>query len=166
MENEGLAAVCGLYCGACSIYCAWQNNNQELLETLRKTMSSQWGEVTLEELRCDGCLGGGHLTPYCRQCALRLCPEGKPGVTRCADCPDFPCSHITDFNTDGMHHHAEVLDNLRRLQEIGLEAWLDEEEEQWRCSQCQAPMAWYARTCLQCGAEQPYRLTTLPRDKK
>jgi len=166
MDREPLAAVCGLYCGACGIYRAWQNNDRELLETIRENMTSQWGEITLDDLRCDGCLGGGHLTPYCNQCALRLCPEDKPGVTRCSDCSDFPCSRITDFNNDGMRHHAEVLDNLRRIAEIGVEAWVRQEKERWRCPQCQAPVDWYARTCFQCGAEQPRRLPSLPRDQK
>jgi len=166
MQNEGLAAVCGLYCGACRAYRAWQDNNQELLEEIRQNMASRGTVANLEDLQCDGCLSGGRLTPYCQQCQLRLCPDDKSGVTRCSDCPDFPCSRITGFNNDGVRHHAEVLDNLRRLQEIGLEAWLKQEEERWCCPQCQTPVDWYARTCFQCGAEQPYRLPTLPRDKK
>jgi hypothetical protein len=27
-------------------------------------------------------------------------------------------------------------------------------------------MAWYTRVCDKCGKEQPYRLPSLPRDKK
>jgi len=126
-------------------------------------MSERW-QVKPEEINCDGCLGGGLLTPYCRDCKIRLCAAEKPGVTRCSDCPDFPCSLVTDFNNDGMRHHAEVLENLRRMQEIGLEAWLKKEEERWRCPQCQAPVDWYAQTCFKCGTEQPYRLPSLPRD--
>ena len=166
MEGEHLVAVCGLYCGACSIYRAWRDNNRERLEEMRQGMSSRGQVVTLDDLQCDGCLGQGHRTPFCQQCAIRLCPNDKPGVTRCSDCPDFPCSRITDFNNDGMRHHAEVLDNLRRMQETGLEAWLREEEERWRCPHCQAPVDWYARSCFQCGTEQPYRLPPLPRDQK
>ncbi|MFC1965698.1 DUF3795 domain-containing protein [Chloroflexota bacterium] len=166
MESEHLAAVCGLYCGACRIYRAWCDNNQDLLQEILKNMSSRGMASSLDDLRCDGCLGGGQLTTFCRQCAIRLCPDDKPDVTRCSDCPDFPCSRISDFNNDGMRHHAEVLDSLRRLQEIGLEAWLKREEKQWRCPQCQAEVDWYARTCFQCGVEQPYRLPTLPRDEK
>jgi len=166
MKGEQLAAVCGLYCGACRIYRAWQDNNQELLEEIRQNMSSRGTTYNLEDLRCDGCLGVGNLTPYCRECPIRLCPDNRPGITRCSDCPDFPCSRITDFNNDGMRHHAEVLANLRRLQEIGLEAWLEQEDKRWRCPQCQAEVDWYAKTCFRCGAIQPRRLPTLPRDKK
>jgi len=165
MEGEHLAAVCGLYCGACSLYRARRDDNPQRLEELVKTMSERW-QVKPEEIDCDGCLAGGRLMPYCRQCKMRLCAAEKPGVTRCSDCPDFPCSLITDFNNDGMRHHAEVLDNLRRLQEIGVEAWLKKEEERWRCPQCGTPVDWYAQTCFRCGTEQPYRLPSLPREQK
>ena len=165
MEGEHLAAVCGLYCGACSLYRARRDDNPQRLEELVKTMSERW-QVKPEEIDCDGCLAGGRLMPYCRQCKMRLCAAEKPEVTRCSDCTDFPCSLITDFNNDGMRHHAEVLDNLRRMREIGLEAWLKKEEERWRCPQCGTPVDWYAQTCFRCGTEQPYRLPSLPREQK
>ena len=154
MVEEHLAAVCGLYCGACVIYRACHDNNQKRIEGFQNN------------LYCDGCLSGGRLTEYCQQCAIRLCPSDKQGVTRCSDCPDFPCSLITDFNYDGIRHHAEVLDNVRRMCEIGVTDWLMEQDKQWRCAQCGAPVEWYARPCFQCGAPQPRRLPSLPNDQK
>jgi hypothetical protein len=167
MAGEHLVAVCGLYCGACGLYCAWRDNDKEMLEQARQFMSSRQGrEYTLKDLECDGCLANGRLTPYCRECQMRLCAKAKPGVTRCSDCSDFPCPTITAFNNDGLRHHAEVLDNIRHLREVGVEAWLKEQSERWRCPQCGASVDWYARTCFHCGATQPYRLPSLPRDKK
>jgi len=165
MEEKHLAAVCGLYCGACTIYRARKDGNHEGIEQIARAMSS-FISVTPEELDCDGCLAGGRLTPYCRQCAMRVCPDKKPGVTRCSDCPDFPCSIINDFNNDGMRHHAEVLDNLRKIAKNGVGNWLDSEQQRWRCPNCNEPVDWYARTCFHCGAAQPRRLPALPRDKK
>lgn len=164
MKDEGLAAVCGLYCGACRMYRAWRDNNQKLLEEIAESMTSR-GVSNVDEIKCDGCRAGGRLTPFCQRCEIRVCPQQKTGVTTCADCPDFPCSRITGFNNDGMRHHAEVLENLRRMHEMGIEAWVKAEEERWRCPQCHAPVDWYARTCFKCGATQPYRLPSLPRDK-
>jgi hypothetical protein len=97
---------------------------------------------------------------------MRLCAEEKPGVARCSDCPDFPCSIITAFNNDGIRHHAEVLKQIRHQREIGVDDWLKEQDERWRCPQCRTPVAWYTRNCNGCGATQPYRLPSLPRDKK
>ena len=154
MVQEHLAAVCGLYCGACVIYRACHDNNQERIKEFQNN------------LYCDGCLSGGNLTEYCQQCTIRLCASNKQGVTRCSDCPDFPCSLITDFNYDGMRHHAEVLDSVRRMREVGVTDWLMEQDKRWCCSQCGAPVEWYARPCFQCGAPQPRRLTSLPKDQK
>ena len=165
MNGEHLAAVCGLYCGACRLYRAWSDNNQKGLEEIYQRMSSRQ-QMTRDNLQCDGCLAQGHLTPWCRQCAIRLCPDDKPGVTRCSDCSDFPCSRITTFNNDGMRHHAEVLANLCRQREIGVNEWLREQDKRWRCPHCQAPVDWYAQSCFRCGIPQPDRLPSPPQDKK
>jgi len=165
MEGEHLAAVCGLYCGACSIYRAWRDDDQERVQAIYDLMSSRM-KITLEDTHCDGCLGQGKLTPYCQQCDIRACAAEKPGVTRCSDCPDFPCSLINDFNNDGIRHHAEVLENIRHQREIGFDEWLQEEYERWRCVFCGVSLEWYAKKCYRCGTPQPHRLPSLPRDKK
>ena len=162
---EGLAAVCGLYCGACGIYRAQRDGNQKRLEEIRLVVSGR-RPLSLADLRCDGCLSGGNLMRWCQQCGIKRCSRNKPGVTRCSDCPDFPCPLVTAFNNDGYPHHVEALGNLRRQREIGVEAWLKEEEERWRCPQCRAPVEWYAKSCFRCGAAQPRRLPSLPRDQK
>ena len=167
MELEELVAVCGLYCGACPVYRVRQDNNQEGLEEIRQNMSQRQGrEVSLDEVWCDGCLSGGRLSSFCQKCEIRLCAAGKPGVTRCSDCSDFPCDRIIAFNNDGVRHHAEVLDNVRRQQELGFEEWLQLEYERWRCEQCGVSLEWYSKSCPRCKTAQPYRLPSLPRDKK
>ena len=165
MEGKHLAAVCGLYCGACAIYRARRNDNLERLKEISQLMSSHQ-QVTTDDLYCDGCLSQGRLSPYCQECKIRLCVMDKPEITRCSDCPDFPCSLITDFNNDGVRHHAEVLDNVQRQRKIGVDEWLQEEYERWRCVFCGVSLEWYAKTCYRCGVPQPYRLPSFPRDKK
>ena len=164
MTEEHLAAVCGLYCGACSLYRASHDHNLPRLEEILQNMSSR-RKTSRDDLYCAGCLSQGQLTSHCLNCAIRLCPSGKPGVARCADCPDFPCSRITDFNNDSVRHHAEVLDNIRRMQKIGVKEWLNEQEEKWRCSLCGVSVEWYAQHCFRCGTSQPRRLPSLPKDK-
>ena len=163
--NEHLAAVCGLYCGACVLYRARRDDNPQRLREVLQQAAERW-QIPEDEIECEGCLAGGRLSPYCRDCKMRLCAKDRPGVTRCSDCSDFPCDLITAFNNDGMRHHAEVLENLRRMLEIGAEKWIVEQEERWRCPGCGTQVDWYARACYSCGITQPYRLPRLPRDKK
>lgn len=165
MAKNNLAAVCGLYCGACGLYRARHDDNPQALKEIIKSASERWG-VPPEEVDCDGCLSGGILSPYCRTCRIMRCPSTKMGVKRCSDCLDFPCKMITSFKNDGVRHHAEVFANVKRQHEIGVEAWLKEQEEKWQCPGCGTPMSWYARVCYKCGKEQPYRLPSLKRDKK
>jgi rubrerythrin len=50
-----------------------------------------------------------------------------------------------------MAHHAEVLDNIRRQREVGIDSWLREQGERWRCPACGCGTNWYAGKCPKCG---------------
>lgn len=160
-KRECLVAVCGLYCGACPMYLATQSDDEQKRSTLLKRLSSGPTKLTIDDLLCDSCLGNGRVASFCQRCAIRACPASKSNVIRCSDCPDFPCSRITDFNNDGMLHHAEVLDNLRRIREMGVEEWAEFEEERWRCTRCHLPMSWYDSKCSSCGQARSDRLFQL-----
>ncbi len=164
MEGEHLAAVCGLYCGACSLYRARRDENPERLEELLKPLSERW-QVPKDELNCDGCLAGGRLMPHCRDCKIKQCAAEKEAVTRCSGCPDFPCQIITAFNNDGVRHHAEVLDNIRRQQKVGVTEWLQEQFERWRCQFCGVSLDWYARSCYRCGTKNALTINTATGDR-
>ncbi|MCL2877889.1 MAG: DUF3795 domain-containing protein, partial [Acidobacteria bacterium] len=114
-KNENLVASCGLYCGACPMYLATQENNEQRMASIQKQFGSGSMKMSQEDLLCDGCLGGGRLASFCRKCAIRESAISKTGTRRCTDCTEFACNRITDFNNDGMLHHAEVLENLRQL---------------------------------------------------
>jgi hypothetical protein len=70
---------------------------------------------------------------------------------------------VTDFNNDGMLHHAEVLENCRGLRERGIARWTRHEEERWSCPECQARISWYDPKCARCGAARSERLFPLRR---
>jgi len=87
----------------------------------------------------------------CRDCVLRSCALGK-GLTHCAQCSNFPCQELVDFSNDGLPHHSEVLDNVRRVRDVGIEAWMAEQEKRWRCPNCGDAIDWYATQCAGCSA--------------
>ena len=160
-DGEKLVAPCGLYCGACPMYLATQEQSQERLNTFVQQFSTRKIQLKLEDVLCDGCIGGGRIAAFCQKCALRSCAAGKSNVTRCSDCPDFPCSKITNFNNDGMQHHSEVLENLRHIKEMGISSWTQYEEERWRCPQCKEKLAWYDKACPKCGTKRSDKLFPL-----
>jgi hypothetical protein len=148
--SRHFVAPCGLYCGACSIRAAVKGGDIALLELIALGVGKHLGHaVAAKDLVCEGCLSDVLGAP-CRQCAIRDCAVSR-GITHCSQCGDFPCQTIADFNNDGMAHHAEVLDNIRRQREVGIDSWLREQQERWRCPACGCETNWYAGKCSKCG---------------
>ncbi len=160
-SNENLVAPCGLYCGACPMYLATQEKDEQKIKDLVQRFSSRGSKVTLTDLQCDGCIAGGRIATFCRRCEMRECAGKKQDVTRCSDCQEFPCSLITNFNNDGMLHHAEVLENCRSLREVGIKEWAKHEAERWSCPQCRGKISWYDTACSRCGAKRSGQLFAL-----
>jgi hypothetical protein len=158
VNKENLVAPCGLYCGACPMYLATQENDEKRLSSL---FSSGTMKFSREDLLCDGCIGGGRVATFCLKCAIRDCASDKTKTRRCSECADFPCSRITDFNNDGMLHHAEVLENLRQLRAMGIKDWTKHEEERWQCSKCKARISWYEPECSKCKTPRSDKLFPL-----
>jgi hypothetical protein len=158
MEREKLVSACGLFCGACEMYRAVHDNNKAKQESLVQAFNARGGTFTLADLECDGCLAGGRLAPWCKQCNIKSCSQRQPGEMICsADCSDFPCQKLTEFEKQ-MPHHAEVADNLRRLKKVGLKKHAEQEEKRWLCPKCKTPMSWYAQNCAKCGAPRSEKL--------
>jgi hypothetical protein len=119
MGNLDLMGVCGLYCGACSIYRATQDNNEQKLQDFARGLSTRTGNsFTVEDVRCDGCLGKGRIDLWCKNCQILLCNKLQSGKLRCSDCNEFPCSRLTYFRDDGMKHHLEITENLGQIRRI------------------------------------------------
>jgi hypothetical protein len=124
MMDTNLVAVCGLYCGACSIYWATQNEDEQKLKDFAEGLTAKTGkDFSIDDVRCDGCLSKWRLDLWCRHCQLRLCNKLQSGKVRCSDCDEFPCSRLIDFKNDGMKHHIEIIENLEHIRRIGIEAW-------------------------------------------
>ena len=160
-KNESLVAPCGLYCGACPMYLATQDKDEQKIKDLVQQFSGRGSKVTLADLQCDGCIAGGRVAAFCRRCEMRECADKKQAVTRCSDCQEFTCSLITNFNNDGMLHHAEVLENCRSLRKMGIKEWAKHEAERWSCPQCRGKISWYDAACSSCGAQRSDQLFPL-----
>lgn len=117
-DRKKLAAPCGLYCGVCS-------------------------DLVLDGV-CHGCgcdCGQCAAGPHRRACDIYRCCVTERELETCAQCDGFPpvvvlqdncCTRIIQFAYDPIWRtHLPVLENLRRIRRIGVEAWLDEQEAYW-----------------------------------
>lgn len=124
------AAPCGVYCGACPSFektcwgCGSADKNQK-----RK---SKWG------------------------CKIRSCCFDERNLDFCIDCEDFPCN-LTEklknsyFNQDKFQYRHEIYDNLEKIKEIGVQSWVQEQQDRFKCPQCGGLILWYKYQCNECG---------------
>ena len=97
-------SVCGLNCAKCDLYHA--------------------GE-------CGKCRGSleAHWSPDCR---FLSCAREK-SHQYCFECAEFPCKGLQEFASDGIAHHKQTVENMKRMKEIGIQAWIAEQEKSAFC---------------------------------
>jgi hypothetical protein len=137
-------SFCGLNCGACPIGLA---NERDDTATLAR-LAQEWG-VDPSLLVCAGCRGDVTI-PFCARCEMRKCATSR-AHDFCFQCSVFPCESMTSFRNDDMPHHSVVFQNLRRISGMGVEKWLQEENDRWSCPACSRRFSWYETVCASCG---------------
>jgi hypothetical protein len=139
-RNE-LAAPCGLYCGVCAVYVAHNENDQESKRRLAATFG-----LTLEDIKCGGCRSG-ELFAFCQSCQIRSCVFDKE-MDGCHQCNEFPCEFIEKYP---LHHGRRVM--LRAVparRELGIDRWIEAEQQRYRCPYCGARAFMGTEECWNC----------------
>jgi hypothetical protein len=136
MEGDEILGYCGLYCGGCLEY----QNTSNGAATTRED-----GQL----LYCKGC-NSGTLTPWCSDCAIKSCAREK-GLRYCLPCEEFPCDKMTQFINDPKYpYHKDVVQNMKRLEQVGLDEWRKEQEARYTCGACGNKFNWFESRCKQC----------------
>jgi len=143
-RNLELVGFCGVCCGACTTYRAYNDNDESLVEWEIRT------GMPKEEIFCEGCRSG-LVNKWCSECKFRKCVEGKK-IENCFQCETFPCKMLVDFSKT-RPHRTLGLRNLVQLKDARIEDWLKEQEKRWTCSSCGKKLHWYAERCPKCGAK-------------
>lgn len=125
MAGDWSLSVCGLNCAACDIMLAWRGDmekRREIVDWFRKKLDK---DVNPEDIVCTGCRGSldAHWSPDCR---MMLCARER-GHDYCFQCSDFVCEKLDAFAGDGMDHHRRAVENMKRIREVGLDAWVQEQ---------------------------------------
>ena len=138
------AAVCGLYCEACSWFIATTEDPERLRRLAAQLHFSE------EEGRCYGCRSGKRL-PYCEKCTMSACAAAR-GIDFCSQCEGYPCDDLKQFQS-AMPHRIELWVNLERVKAVGYKQWLKEIRESYTCPRCQTINSTYDLKCRKCGEE-------------
>ncbi|MBN1380412.1 MAG: DUF3795 domain-containing protein [Deltaproteobacteria bacterium] len=143
-QDKKLAAVCGLYCEACSWFIATTEDPERL-----KKLAAQL-HMSEEESKCYGCRSDKRI-PYCEQCRMFAC-AAEQGIDFCGECNQYPCDEIKQFQS-AMPHRIDLWTNLERIKSVGYKKWLAETREDYTCPQCGTINSTYDIKCRKCGEE-------------
>lgn len=114
---------------------------------------------------CAGCTSAGEKPAYCGKCIIRNCEEkiGKENQL-CMSCSRYPCKRLKSLEKRYTVKYGEsLMGNFKRIDEVGMEVFIKEEEENWKCRNCGALLCVHHSECLKCGAENHrFPSNTLP----
>ncbi len=143
-SDKKLAAVCGLYCEACTLFIATKEDPARL-----KVLAARF-KISEEAMKCYGCRSAER-GPYCEKCKMSACAAEK-GIDFCVECEEFPCHELKQFQSE-RPHRIELWDDLERVKVIGYKKWLREIRENYTCPQCRSINSAYDLKCRKCGEE-------------
>lgn len=141
--EENLIAPCGMNCSLCVSY-------QAMKYDLRKQ--------GFHKKYCSGCIPRGENCVHMGdQCELL----GKGLVRFCYECEKFPCKRLKSLDKRYYtKYHMSMIENLKSIQENGIEIFLDKEREKWSCPKCGEQVCCHNGLCMKCDFD------TLHQNKK
>jgi hypothetical protein len=87
-----LLGICGVYCGACTTFRAYNDKDQDLVKWEIKM------GMPRDEIICKGCRSE-LLNKWCSDCKFRKCVKNK-GVNNCFECRFFPLQKTCGLQQD------------------------------------------------------------------
>lgn len=131
-EYANLIAPCGMNCGLC-------------IGHLR------------EKRPCGGCFkkDDENKPKVCRSCVIVNCnllSETESGF--CYDCEKYPCNRL--INLDKRYrtkYGMSMIKNLAYIKNHGLEKFLKNEKEKWKCKVCGSGLSVHRDFCINCKTE-------------
>ena len=124
-------APCGVYCGACPSF------------------------PTL----CTGCSSADQVQRRTSWigCQIRECCYEKKRILFCAECTEFPCEMILENlissypDNPKYDYRHEIPENVEKFRILGLEGYLNFQEQKWTCPLCGGRVTFYDYRCQKCG---------------
>jgi hypothetical protein len=106
---------------------------------------------------CSGCNGSGYKPRYCASCPIRFCEEKSGGESEfCGNCQKYPCKRLKQLEKRyRTKYGVNIFENLSRIEENGIEAFLADETRRWICARCGTILCMHKDLCTTCGAENP-----------
>jgi len=128
-----LVAPCGMNCGICKRYLAYS-----------KSVPVEKGKV----IYCQGCL------PRKKNCYIkRGCKKLSSGeIKYCFECDRMPCEKLSHLDKRYRERYGmSMVENLKEIEGKGIETFLMNQEDRYRCSECGDIYSVHDGKCYKCG---------------
>lgn len=131
-----LVAPCGMNCGICKRYL-----------THSRGIPEKKGKI----IHCLGCL------PRKKNCFIkRGCKIlGRGDIKYCFECEDMPCENLGRIDKRyRKRYNMSMVENLRELEENGMNQFLKRQEEKYECPKCGDIISVHDGNCYACMLDQ------------
>jgi hypothetical protein len=133
-----LAGPCGFYCGTCRHYLA-------RIKGLLHEKNLKHG--------CRGCRDQSKRCAWIKRDCARI---RKREIAFCFECPEFPCTNLIKLDQRHVRDdRVSLMENLRRIEALGPERWLEEQRDRWRCPACSGNVCVMDGECYDCRRTVP-----------
>ena len=135
--NKELIAPCGMNCAICSGYLAFEN------------------DIKAQGIRIPYCKGCRPRDKKCaflkKKCNLLL----EKQIDFCHKCKDFPCENLKHLDNRYRNlFRTSFIDNLNFIKEQGIEKFLIQQKEKWKCPNCGQIICCHNGICFSCGIDK------------
>lgn len=114
-----------------------------------------------ERRPCPGCRGGdSNKSNSCLTCSIMNCMKLATGNYQfCFSCANFPCVELRKLDRRYRTRYGlSTIANLRRIQDVGVRRFADEEDVKWTCPECGSRLCMHKPQCANCGYERQVKL--------
>jgi rubredoxin len=123
-----LIAPCGMNCGTCMAFLREKN-------------------------KCPGCRIPFEDKSKTRvRCIIKNCPSLQETTSKfCYECEKFPCKRLKQLDKRyRTKYHVSFIQNLLKLNDIGIQNYLAEESNRWTCPNCGSVICVHRDNCPNC----------------
>ena len=128
-----MIAPCGMNCSICVAYFGYRIDGERRKST------------------CSGC------RPDKRKCAfiIKRCKYiPKEEVEFCFECVEFPCDNLRKLDKRyRTRFDMSMIENLEFIKENGMDKFLKQQEERYKCPECGGVICVHNGKCYSCGPE-------------
>ena len=129
--SKELIAPCGMNCAICSRHLAYVNG--------------------LKRSQCIGCRQRNEKCTYLFQRCTGINHDSKGDALFCYECDQYPCKQIDRMDKRyRKNFNMSVKDNLKFIKEKGINKFIVEQYDKYRCSTCGGLISIHNGKCFNC----------------